>query len=116
MYLAEIQEDGLTGLDFLYKHDYILGAKSGPRLNMKPIYLYIRKTHYVVFVDTASIPARSDMIIKGKAENPTLTSGFVVLSTLETNRIGNILVQNTLVELKDTRLPVRSVGRTTLRN
>ena len=35
MYVAEIQENGLIGLDFLYEHVYALGAKSGLRLNRK---------------------------------------------------------------------------------
>ena len=37
------------------------------------------------------------MIIKGKAENSTLTSDFGIISRLETNRIINILVGNTLI-------------------
>ena len=49
------------------------------------------------------------MIIKGKLENSTVKPDFGIISRLETNRIDNILVGNTLVELKDTNtgLPVR---------
>ena len=112
MYVAEIQEDGLIGLDFLYEHDYALGAKSGLRLNRKKYPCILEKTTYcsnVVCVDTVSIPARSEMIIKGKLENSTVKPNFGIISRLETNRIDNILVGNTLVELKDTNtgLPVR---------
>ena len=115
MYVAEIQEDGFIGLDFLYEHDYALGAKSGLRLNRKRYPCILEKTTHctnVVCVDTVSIPAKSEMIIKGKAENPTPTSDFGIISRLETNRIDNILVGNTLVELKDTKtgLPVRTLN------
>ena len=49
------------------------------------------------------------MIINGKAENPTSTSDFGIISRLKTNRIDDILMGNTLFELKDTGtgLPVR---------
>ena len=44
MYVAEIQEDGLVVLDFLYEHDYALGAKSGLRLNRKRYPCVLEKT------------------------------------------------------------------------
>ena len=48
------------------------------------------------------------MTIKGKAEKPTSTPDFGIISRLETKRIDHILVGNTLVELNsNTGNPVR---------
>ena len=40
MYVADIREDGIIGLDFLIEHYYTLEAKTGLRLNRKDILVF----------------------------------------------------------------------------
>ena len=45
VFVAPIREDGLIGLDFLQIHDYVLGAKTGLRLNNRKYTTFIERCH-----------------------------------------------------------------------
>ena len=124
MYVVNIRENGLIGLDFLYENDYSLGARTGLRLNKKRYPCILEEIKFcsnILCTDTVKIPAKSEIVIGGQLETKTFNGEFGVISKPCSLKVKNILIGNTLVDMNksNTGLPVRilnsSVEDVTLR-
>jgi len=114
MYVADIQEDGLLGLDFLFENKYVLSAKSGLKLNGRK-YACVTETNSLTSRVKASeditIPVGNEVIIKGHVDN----NGFLLSEGLISNddqlTSPSFMIANTVVRLQSEQdknvVPVR---------
>ena len=73
MYVAPIREDGLLGLDFLFKNNFSLGTNHGLRLNGKKYPTVIETAPYgiarVKSKDCVTVPSNSEIVVHGYVTN-----------------------------------------------
>ena len=100
MYVTDIREDGLLGLDFLYNNHYVCGTDTGLRLNGKKFETFIHRAPFGVSrvackVDMV-VPANSESIIYGQLRDCRSLTKDCVVGPYQTENdsliIGNALV------------------------
>ena len=111
--VAPIREDGLIGLDFLQCHDYMMGAKSGLKLNNKKYDTIVEKVPLravrVICRDDVLVPANSEFILEGEGNSMLLGSDFALISPSEDTDVNGLIIGNSLVKSNKNgvNLPVR---------
>ncbi|XP_033759103.1 uncharacterized protein LOC117341356 [Pecten maximus] len=70
MYVTDIREDGLLGLDFLYNHQYMCGTETGLRFNGKKYETFIHRAPFgvsrVSCATETKVPANSECVLVGR--------------------------------------------------
>ena len=113
VFVASIREDGLIGLDFLQFHDYMLGAKTGLRLNNRKYTTFIERVPFravrVMCREDTVVPANSEFILEGEGNSMLLSSKYALISPCSEVDIDGIVVGNSLVRStkNGANLPVR---------
>ncbi|XP_033754855.1 uncharacterized protein LOC117337838 [Pecten maximus] len=100
MYVTDIREDGLLGLDFLYNNQYMCGTDTGLRLNGKKYETFIHRAPFgvsrVSCVTETIIPANCERVLYGQVDSSlTFLKPCVVGPLLKDNDgllIGHALV------------------------
>ena len=111
--VAPIREDGLIGLDFLQANDYVMGAKSGLRLNNRKYETVVEKVPLravrVICKENVTVPANSEFILEGGANSLSLCSAFALISPCQDTDLEGLIIGNTLVKSSKNgaNLPVR---------
>lgn len=118
VFVSPIREDGLIGLDFLQFHDYVLGAKTGLRLNNRKYTTVIEKVPFravrVMCREDTVVPANSEFILEGEGNCMLLSSKYALISPSSEIDIDGIIIGNSLVRStkNGANLPVRVANLT----
>ena len=115
VWLAEIADPCIIGLDFLMAHDCHVDIAGGTvRIGSQEIPLVRASTKgekrccRVVAVETVVIPARSEFLIPGKLDEEVYSTWGTVGPAQKLNQLQNVLVGGTLVDLRSADgVPVR---------
>jgi hypothetical protein len=115
VWLAEIADPCIIGLDFLMAHDCHVDIAGGTvRIGSQEIPLVRASTKgekrccRVVAVETVVIPARSEFLIPGKLDEEVSSTWGTVGPAQKLNQLQNVLVGGTLVDLRSADgVPVR---------
>lgn len=113
MYIAPLAEDGLLGMDFLYAHDYVLGARTGLKLNGRKVPTQITDSplcakRVTMAADTV-IPANTQLVVDGLCSANRYCKGLGVVEPLTELCEQKMLVGRSLVNADgvDLSIPVR---------
>lgn len=101
VFVSPIREDGLIGLDFLQFHDYVLGAKTGLKLNGRKYNTVVEKVPFravrVINREEVVVPANTEFILEGEGNSGFLDSDIALISPCADLDIDGIVVGNSLV-------------------
>lgn len=114
VFVANIHEDGILGLDFLFANDYSLSAKYGLKLNGKKCHCITEQSTFVAKVRASEeiiIPADTEVIVKGIINKQKFGADKGLISNDDAGRLSdNVLIAKTLVSVQssdDGCVPVR---------
>jgi hypothetical protein len=119
VFVANIHDDGLIGLDFLYENDYQLSAQNGLRLNGKKCRTYVEKVPLrAVRVTTrakVNIPPNSECVIPGQAINlGAINTSLGIIVPVEDKQPSNyVTIGSALVSpgsITGNQIPVRLIN------
>ena len=119
LWIADIHDECILGLDFLQRHDcqvnlkggsLIIGEEEVPLKQSTPITPRCRK---VTLTEGVCLPPLTEMVVPVRMERDVLFSSWGLLEPVDVPRFcEGVLVARTLVDLREDRVPLRVMNLT----
>ena len=129
VYVADIDDDGILGYDFLYYHDCNLSARQGLTIGGRKVKCKINgvpNVNKVTLAHNTTIPAYSECVVQGNVINSSVKLGkLAMIEPVEIVRdstadmYDGLILGRTLIDTRtsgcgnDLRVPVRVLNMTT---